>query len=163
MSSVLTSVAHFEKKAKEVGLGDDVLRTLKRIGLNTMAKLAHAVGRPGEPLPEATMTAWLAAQLPASTVGDQAGVKRVLFEAQTLVVAELREQVSQPERIHSRPMPSAERDQRLTALRNKLVGLEIRGPLEPSHALLDRLVTSQREDVLRYVPPELCTSRTQEL
>ena len=112
MASVLTSVAHFEKRAREVGLSEDVLRTLKRIGLNTMAKLAHAVGRPGEPLPEATMAAWLAAQLPASTVGDQAGVKQVLFEAQTLLVAELREQVTQPERMFSRPMPTAEREQR---------------------------------------------------
>ena len=109
------------------------------------------------------MAAWLAAQLPASTVGDQAGVKQVLFEAQTLVVAELREQVSQPEKQYSRPMPPAEREQRLTTLRNKLVGLEIRGPFEPSHALLDKLVAQQREDVLRYVPPELCTSRTQEI
>ena len=163
MASVLTSVAHFEKRSKQVGIGDDVLRTLKRLGLNAMAKLAHSVGRPGEPLPEASMAAWLAAQLPASSLGDQAGVKQVLFEAQTLVVAELREQVAHPEKIHSRPMPAAEREQRLSVVRTKLVGLEIRGPTEPSHALLDRLMTQYREDVLRYVPPELCTSRTHEI
>ena len=53
MASVLTSVAHFEKRAKEVGLGDDVLRTRKRIGLNTMAKLAHLddpLSEPASPL-----------------------------------------------------------------------------------------------------------------
>jgi hypothetical protein len=146
-----------------VGIGDAVQRVLKRLGLNTVAKLAHSVGRPGEPLPEATMSAWLAAQLPASSLGDQAGVKQMLFEAQTLVVAELREQVTHPEKIHSRPMPAAEREQRLSVVRTKLVGIEIKGPNEPSHALLDRLVTQFREDVLRYVPPELCTSRTHEI
>ena len=109
------------------------------------------------------MTTWLGAHFPAATVGDQAGVKQIVFESQTLVIAELREQVAHPGKIHSRPVPAVEREQRLTVVRNKLVGLEIRGPMEPSHALLDRFVTQQREDVLRYVPPEQCTSRTHEI
>ena len=163
MASILTSVPHFEKRAREVGLGDDMLRTFKRLGLNTMAKLAHSVGRPGEPMPEATMSAWLAAQFPVSTIGDQAGVKQMVFESQTLTIAELREQVTSPEKLNSRPVPPAEREQRLSAVRNRLIGLEIKGQLEPSHALLDRLITQYREDILRYIPPEQCTSRTHEI
>ena len=57
----------------------------------------------------------------------------------------------------------AERDRRMTHLRNTLVGLSIEGPLEPGRKLLDECAHQEATGQLKYMPPEKCVSRMHEV
>ncbi|CAE7222589.1 unnamed protein product [Symbiodinium sp. CCMP2592] len=97
------------------------------------------------------------------TLGDQSCLKRLVFESQTLVVAELRDQVSGSQSSAPRRVPEAERDRRLNDLRAALPGITLEGVNMPSNALLDSCCQQERDNLLKYIPPEKATSRTHEL
>ena len=59
-------------------------------------------------------------------------------------------------------MPGPERAARSREQQLRLAGVRIEGSLQPSHALLDLIWQMRDDDVLRFVAPEICTSRTQE-
>ena len=80
---------------------------LKNQLLTLLIPAASVVGRPsrasvGSPTPwapsesasEAQLQSWFEKHLPSASIGDRSTVKRIVIEAQTIVVAELREQVS---------------------------------------------------------------------
>ena len=67
---------------------------------------------------------------------DISALKRLLFEAETLVMAQLREQVSNPDMQMTRKMPPVEREAKMKQLRARLPGVRLEHQLEPSHALL---------------------------
>ena len=68
---------------------------------------------------------------------DISALKRLLFEAETLVMAQLREQVSNPDMQMTRKMPPVEREAKMKQLRARLPGVRLEHQLEPSHALLN--------------------------
>ncbi|CAJ1397362.1 unnamed protein product [Effrenium voratum] len=164
MASLIDSEAHFSKRAGEVRLGDAALRTLRRLGLNSMGSLAYAHGQPGQPLDEASFTNWVQSTVDANvSLGDTSAIKRLLFESQTLVLAALREQVVNPDSAALKKVPEAERDRRMKHLRDTLIGVLIEGPMEPGHALLDLCAQQRESGQLRYIPPERCISRVHEV
>eukprot|EP00971_Amphidinium_carterae_P208906 4144550-Amphidinium_carterae.1 len=64
----------------------------------------------------------------------------------------------------NRLVPTAERKERFEAQQKRLGdGLEVQGELEPSHQLCDAVLARREKDRLVYLPPEQCTSRSQEL
>ena len=132
MASLIDSEAHFSKRAGEVRLGDAALRTLRRLGLNSMGSLAYAHGQPGQPLDEASFTNWVQSTVDANvSLGDMSAIKRLLFESQTLVLAALREQVVNPDSAALKKVPEAEKGRRMKHLRDTLTGVLIEGPMEP--------------------------------
>ena len=116
MSSLIESEAHFVQRAREIKCPDDVLAELRVGGFTSLGQLAYAVGQPGQVIPESAFNAFCAATTPGANAAGKACVRRLVFEAQTLVLADLRLQVSDPEGT-SRKMPEAERDRRLQHLR----------------------------------------------
>ena len=101
---------------------------------------------------------------PSATIGGVAALKRLLFESQTQLLAILKEQVMNPEPSIARKVEAlAERESRLTNLKNRLVGVLIEGHSEPSHALLDLATQLYDQNVLRFIPLEKCYSRLTEL
>ena len=122
------------------------------------------MGSPSESASEAQFQSWFEEHLPSASIGDRAIVKRIVIEAQTIVVAELREQVtSSLDSSTIRKVPEAEREARMNELRRKLVGLQLEGANEPSHHLLDLCAAQERSGQLTYIEPSKCTSRTQEV
>lgn len=94
------------------------------------------------------------------TLGDEAALKRLLFEGHTLALSQLRESVTHPEASHSRrKLPQLERTAKMENVRARLVGVCIERQLDPSHALLD--AASQRHEFqqLIYLSPDKCSSR----
>ena len=82
-------------------------------------------------------------------------------EAYTAAANDMQRRMS-PEDIVDKPraLPPVERGARLKALREKLSpGIEIRGELEPSDALVDKFVSMQEAGVLRYISWEYLTQR----
>ena len=80
-----------------------------------------------------------------------------------LILADLKEQVTSPEKWQAKPVPLSDRQNRLAFLKKKLSGIIIAGPSEPSHALLDEATRMEREGTLRYIPAERCQTRLYEI
>ena len=60
-------------------------------------------------------------------------------------------------------VPNVEREARRDALQKKLTkSVPMIGPLDPSHALFDRVHDLFGENLLRYIGPQVCTMRDQE-
>ena len=97
MVSVLDSEAHFEQKVKEVGITSPNLAVLKNRGFKTLSQVAYMVSQPGVPMPEADFNTFCATHFGSFSIGEISSLRRLIFESQTLTVASLRLQVSDPD------------------------------------------------------------------
>ena len=164
MTSLVDSSAHLNRRCKELELSESCSVALEGLGLTSLGRLAYAVGSPSESASEAQYQAWFEEHLPSTSIGDRSIVKRLITEAQTIVCAELREQVtSSLDAATVRKVPEAEREARMSELRRRLVGLQLEGANEPSHHLLDLCAAQERSGQLVYIEPSKCTSRTHEV
>ncbi|CAE7573067.1 unnamed protein product [Symbiodinium sp. CCMP2592] len=99
---------------------------------------------------------------PGASEGAVAAFSRLLFEAGTFVVAELRSSVAS-EDDGSKKLTSQERTSRMDALRSKLGAWPITGSFEPSHVPIDAAFGMVADSSVRYLPPSKCSSREQEI
>ena len=90
-------------------------------------------------------------------------LRRLFFEAHTLCIADLRKKVDRPDSELPSRLPLEERVVRIAALRRRLAGVDISGPLEPSHKVIDILGQQLETGQLRYVAWEEYTTRDQEV
>ena len=158
-STVISSEAHFDERAKEVGLDASKISALKSAGFTNLGQVAYSIGQPGQPVSEDEFRRFMSNNFPTFNPGSTASFRRLVFEAQTLVVANLRLQVLDPDASSKARMPEAERDKRLSDLKARLTGVLIEGTMEPSRQLLQMCVQQESENQLRYIPPERATSR----
>ena len=122
------------------------------------------MGQPGTPVPEQEFNRFSTNVLAAmSTMHDISALKRLLFEAQTLVMAQLREQVSNPDMQMTRKMPPVEREAKMKQLRARLPGVLPEHQLEPSHALLNLVSQVWETRQLQYIEIGKLTSREHEV
>ena len=161
--SVLESAAHFQARCKLFRIGEPLIRTLTRLGFETLGQLAYCVGQPGQQLADDQWHTWVQTSIPAASAGEAASVRRLVFEAQTLTLADLKDQVTNPSASAARPLAEAERDKRMAALKAKVSGVIIEGDAEPSRALLELACAMSSLDEIRYIAPEKCTSRLSEV
>ena len=163
MTSLIESTHHFEKRCAELGLADDTCKALKACGINSLSRFAYTVGQPGQALDNTEWESFVNSHFAAASIGEQSGLKRLLFESQTLLLSDLREQVTQPEKWATRAVPDVERRKRLDGVRASISGVIVEGPMEPAHHLLEAASRMEREGQLRYIPPEKCPTRQQEI
>lgn len=164
MTSIVDSEAHLTQRASDVGLSGASVAALRRHGFTTLGRLAFAHGQPGTQIDANQFHNFAANILGAlMTLGDEAALKRLLFEGHTLVLSQLRESVTNPEASHSRKLPQVERTAKMANLRARLVGVCIERQLEPSHALLDAAAQQHESQQLVYLSPDKCSSREWEV
>ena len=164
MTSILDSEAHFQKRCDEVGLSDRGRQATLVAGYSTLGRLAFGVGQPGMPVPELEFTRFATNVLGAmATMQDVSSLRRLLFESQTLVMAQLREQVSNPEMQMTRKLPPVEREAKMRQLRARLPGVLLEHQLEPSHALLNLVAQMWETRQLQYIEIAKLTSREYEV
>ena len=164
MTSIVDSTAHFAQRASEVGLSHGGLGNLVRNGFDSLGKLAFSQGQPGMQIEAGAFHMHAQGLLGAMmTLGDEAALKRLLFEGRTMVLSQLREAVSNPEASHSRRLRQVERTAKLADLKARLVGVCIERQLDPSHSLLDATSQMYEAQQLTYLPPDKCTSREWEI
>lgn len=138
MTSIVDSEAHFTKRAEEVGLSDAGRRALNAAGYATLGRLAFGVGAPGAQLPDHDFQRFATNVLGAmASMQDISSVRRLLFEAQTMVMAQLRDIVTNPDSDLTRKIPPVEREAKMRQLKARLPGVVIEKQMEPSHALLN--------------------------
>ena len=162
---MIESVAVFRQRADELHTG---LRTkLEGQGLTTFRSLAFALGTPQAPPSQTDFDAFSARVWGAGyTLAQAAALRALHFEASTLVVASLKEQISQvagQAETVARRIPNAERRVRAASQQAKLAGVEISGELEPSHALLDLCNEIVESSNMYWLAPSRCGKRSSEV
>ena len=163
MTSPVDSAPYFVQRAEEISLARRVSDALKAKGVTTLAQLAFCVGQPGQVLAQADFDTWSEGILSDLTVGEKASLRRLILEAQTMLVASLKDTAEPSESAAPKKVGVAERNARMDQLRTQLAGVSLTGQLEPSHALLDLAVQQWENRCLKYVGPEKCHSREDEV
>ena len=99
-----------------------------------------------------------------SPPGDYLPVyRRLFYEAHTLAVQDLRSRLESRDGQEPRKLATQERMERLNQLRASLTGLTLDAQLEPSQALVDRVVYMAEDQSIRYLDLSLCASRETEV
>ena len=164
MTSIVDPEAHFSQRCSEVGLSDPGAQAVINAGFSTLGRLAFGVGQPGTAVTTQESERFANNILGGmASMRDVAALRRLLFEAQTMVMAQLREQVSNPEAAATRKNPPVERESKMRQLKARLPRLLIQGQIEPSHALLTLVTQMWENKQLQYIPVERLTSREYEV
>lgn len=165
MANPTDSAAHFDERARAYQLPEQLLTELKNNGIQTLGHLAFAIFRPGADFDEQAFNQWARDlnQGVAPTMGALAALRRLHFESEVVLTAALKASVESSEPSAPKPIPVAERSARLDALRARLVGVNIHGAGEPSHALIDEACHQFETRTLQYIEPARCTSRELEV
>lgn len=162
--SLADSEASFRRQASHVGLDGDWIDGLVDIGVNTLGRLAFTVGQPGQPVEDQAVKDLLTSTHAArSSRWEIAVVKRLIFEAQTTVIAIIKSQSDPNNDPSLRKLPAAERNSRLEAQRQRLQGMSLEGPLEVAHQVYDVVSGMLEADALKYLGPAKCITRTMEI
>ena len=165
MSSALDSTAVFRDRCRQLTITDAVLQSLLAAGLDTMSKFAFSSSFvPGgiDDQPFVNMITAACGGV-APNAGQMALLRRLLMESHTMSLQDMRSKVDRTEESPALKLQPAERAARYEAQRARLVGLDLTGPLECSHALIDSVCQQYEDNVLKYMPLEGLTSRDQEL
>ncbi|CAE7737917.1 unnamed protein product [Symbiodinium sp. CCMP2592] len=162
--SLLTStVAALDKQCERAGLSAPWVDALKAAGVTTLGKLSYAVTLPGNQPSSDDMDAFIVALRPGAsiTLGDSSALKQLIFEAQTMTVAELRSSMQATDEV-PRKLPASERSMRIEAQKRRLSGLPLEGPLAVAHCVYDKIATMRENDELKYLAPNECITRDAE-
>ena len=163
MSTLIDSAAHFEGRLQELGLTPLVVNAIKTHGVSRLSQLAFAVGQPGQPLADDVIGAFLQGALTRPpALNETSAIKRAAFEAQTYLIATLRQNVERGDEAPHK-IAYAERTSRMEALRGALAGVSITGEHDPAHCLLDKACQMYETNTLKHLDLASCVSRTLEV
>ena len=164
MTALVDSEAHFNARAKEYGVTDHFLAQLQQAGISTMGSLAFAINRPGTEFKEQDFDNWLqnvdGGRFPS--LGPTASMRRLHFESEIVVTQSFRATVESSDPT-PKPVPFAEKNARLDAIRARLGGLRVFGAMEPSQSLLDEVTQQYDLRTLKHVEASRCTSKEHEV
>ena len=160
--SLTDSSAAFKKRCDELKVGLSELFAAK--GIDNFSTLAFAVGSPQVPATEADLQTFANDIIENATLGDSAIVKRLHFEATTLLLADLKSQVTQTDASEPvRKLPFIEKQSRLAEQQKRITGLSHRGDQQPAHSLIDAAFHIVETGAITYIAPSKCHSRDMEI
>ena len=165
MATLVDSEASFVSRAAAIGIDEELVQKLLAAGINSSAKLAFSCNYNPQATDEQPLIDMVtnANGGTAVTLGQMACVRRLFFEAHTMVLADLKSQVEKTDDQGPRKVPAPERAARYEAQQKRLPGLDLSGELEPAHALIDAVMQQAEDQQLKYLPPHKCPKRESEL
>ena len=163
MAGYAESNASFRHRAKQIQLTDDHIQALADNDIRCFNHMAFSVnGQPGQ-LDTDRFQALVDVVCPrGASMGVQASLKQLAYEALTVAVAAIKQRVESPDEA-SKKLPPHEKDQRLRTLKGKITGFDVSGDYEPGHCVIDAFASMVEEGVLKILPLSKCVSREQEL
>ena len=161
MSASLESTNALRSRATEVALTNEEANALINNGASSLARLAFAACAPGQ-TPGDEQLAALIRPVPLNP-GNSASLKRLIFEAQTLICSEVKNKAGKREDSSHVSFAGPERDARILQQRTRLTGLRFKGEEECSHASYDLVLSLLEKDCLTYLGPEKFPTRRNEL
>ena len=130
MTSLIESKAQFAQRALEMGMDQGAVDAFVHSGIDTLRKLAFAAGQPGQAIVTQDVDQLLRTTLGrAPALAEISITKALAFEAQTYLVASIKQTLEHQDDSTPRKIASAERSSRMDALRCTLSGLSITGEL----------------------------------
>lgn len=164
MSSFGDSEAVFKDRVSAAGLDDAILKALTDAGFKTLSKFAFSSSYVPGSADDAAFVATVKAILKRDpNLSELASFRRLLHESFSLVTAEMKQQLERTEDVHSRKLTQPERADLYERQVKRLQGLTLRGPLEPSDALIDVFCGMYETNRLRFIPWEKYTAKESEL
>ena len=160
----LDSEASFKERAQKIGVTSEVLQELAEAGYTTFGRLCFAVTANPTQLEDSAVDSWIRSIFrEAPTPYQTSCLRRLLFEANSLNIADLHARVEPPAENIVRRLPAAERAARAQAQQARLAGVVFTPDTTPANSLVDLFVDQLESDILQYIGPERCVSRSQEM
>ena len=160
----LESAAEFARRAAALGVSTANVEKLAKAGFDTFGKYAFSVPYNPSSSDETPLRDMLKASLGSDPdAGQLACLRRLFWESHALALADLRYRQEHGSEGVAKKLPTAERVHRAKEQKNRLQGLVWGPDSEPSDQLVDRFVQMSEDNVVTYVKPEMCTSRSQEV
>ena len=163
--ALIDSEASLKQRCRHIEGDDALFEALTANGVKTLRQLAFALGSPQTPhsdesLKDLTAKVYRCADGVQPTVGQIANVRMLIFEASTLVVAQLRAQATADDTdLSGRKLPHVEKQARLSSQKARLPGLLMKGELQPSYALVDACSLMAESNSISWINPSRCTKR----
>ena len=155
MSTSLESTNALKSRASEVALTTEEANALTNNGVSSLARSCA----PGQTPTDDQLTALLR----PVPLNPGASLKRLIFEAQTLICSEVKSKAGKREDSSQVSFAAPEWDARIVQQRNRLTGLRFKGEEECSHASYDLVLAVLEKDCLTYLGPEKFPTRRKEL
>ena len=164
--ALVDSQATFQVHCDKIDPTGWLKNMMHRNSLRTFSDLGFAVGTPQTPATPGDFDVFCT-QLNSGTdmtISEVSRIRRLHFEACTLIVAHTKQQVSLDSSVEgSRKLPAAEKQARLQQQQERLGGLKITGELQPSHALIDLAASMLESNTIIWIGPTKCTKREVEI
>ena len=163
MGTFLESEEALKARALEVDLSTAEIQAITAGNVTSLVRLAFAVCPPGQTPTDDQVKSLLGATA-SPPQGTLAAVKRLIFEAHTLVVADIKNKATKSEL--DKPVTTlapAERETRIKEQRARLSGLRLRGEEECAYSSYDLIMSMLEKDALVHMHPEKFATRRQEL
>ena len=157
--ALVDSTASFEKRCHE--LQETLHGVFQDAGITTFSALAFAVGTPQSAPSDDDMQRFADRIMggPAS-LAELSLVKRVHFEAVTLVMVDIQKQsASQDLSEPGRSLPFIEKQRRLMVQQERITGISHKHEQQAAHALIDACFQMVESGSLIYIAPSKCGSR----
>ena len=162
MGTLLESREALKARGLEVSLTSEEIDALVHNRVDSLARLAFAACQPGESPTDDQIVALFAGRA-VPNQGTFASMRRLIFEAQTLLSADLQNKVHKADESVKIKLAPAERDNRIKDQKARLEGLRFRGEEECSHQSYDLALHMLEKDTLLYLPPDKFPTRRHEL
>ena len=156
-------VGHFGLGCKRYGLSQANVDDLVQRGVSTYSQLLFRVASGPSQVDDGKLNDLISACTPNLNEAGKSALKRLVFEAGTFVVAELKDAISSPGVEGVKRLTPQERDSRFNAVQAKLGSFSLSGPYEPAHSLIDSCSSMAAAQCITYISPSRCASREQEI
>ena len=163
-SATLDSEAAFKERCLRIGMTEEIYEKLRASGYDTFGKVAFAAASSPQALTDQAIDTWLESVIdPRPSPFQVSVIRRLLFESQSLNIADLKSRVEGQDENSVKKLPTAERLARQEAQKARLTGVVLSVNNQPSHASIDQATDMLENNLLRYLPMNRWTSRAQEL
>lgn len=158
------SSAFFDQRMTAIGLTDAEAAAVRAKGWTSLADYAFSSSySPGQSDDKQFVDKVLIPVLGDADHPSGAKLRRLLFEAYTMSVGDLRSKLSRTADDPPLRLSVPERSARLSKLQRRLSGILIKDQFEPSHKLIDICVQMAEDDCIRYISWDELTERNQEV
>ena len=158
------SSAFFDQRMSAIGLSDVEAAAVRAKGWTSLADYAFSSSyAPGQPDDSKFIEKVLIPVLGDENHPSGSKLRRLLFEAYTMSVGDLRSKLSRTADDPPLRLSVPERASRLNKLQRRLPGILIKDQFEPSHKLIDLCVQMAEDDCIHYISWDELTERNQEV
>ena len=162
-SSLIHSTAALRDRAAKAGLSSEETQAIVDSNVLSIAQMAFAVTPPGTSPIEQQVKDFFQDRV-AVNLGTITSTKLLIFEAHTLVVANIKSEVGRKDDTSAHcVLPSAERERCIQDQQRRLTGLRFKGDAEVAYSSYDLVFTLLERDTLTYLHPEKFVTRRFEL